>query len=70
MNLVELVAGNMYDSPCIHGNIVDGHACYCHADTDETPRKCHLWRRHGDDPEGWCKGDWDKGCPYFEKALK
>ena len=68
-NLVELVAGEQGHAPCIHGNIVKGHACYCHADTPETPRKCHIWRWHAEDVKFWRKADEidpDKGCPFFE----
>ena len=66
-NLVEMIADEQRDAPCAHGNIVEGHACYCHADTPETPRKCHIWRYHAEDLQHWRKdSDWDKGCPYFE----
>ena len=68
-NLVEAVADDQKVAPCAHGNIVVGHACYCHAPTDETPRKCHIWRWHAEDLKFWRKADDmdpDKGCPYFE----
>jgi len=52
MNLVEMVCGveEMERSPCYWGNIVKGHACYCH--NDKSPyRKC---------------GKWSSGNPYTE----
>lgn len=68
-NLVEMVAEEHQEAPCAHGNIVPGHACYCHAETPETPRKCHIWRHHSTELKFWRKADEidpDKGCPYFE----
>ena len=66
-NFVELMTDEQHDSPCKHGNIVDGHACYCHAPTDETPRKCPIWRDYGEHDLGkWRRGTWDEGaCPFF-----
>lgn len=66
MNMVEIIDENQHPSPCKHGNIVDGHACYCHSTSPETPRKCHIWRFHGErDLSKWVKSDWDNGCPFF-----
>lgn len=58
INLVEMFADGeeQYPSPCVWGNIVRGHACYCHH--EDGPRKCHIWRAHGDD---LC-ADNQKGC--------
>lgn len=71
MNLVELIADEQHPSPCIYGNIVDGHACYCHH--PEGLRKCPIWRKYGEDElDKWHnKGDWDSmgwdgGCKLFE----
>jgi hypothetical protein len=74
MNLVEIFAGeeNSHASPCGYGNIVNGHACYCH--NDNCPSKCPIWRKYGElDLSKWHnKGDWDElnwngGCKYFIK---
>ena len=42
-NLVELMADDdeQEPSPCSHGNVVIGHACYCHH--PDGPRKCMLY---------------------------
>ena len=44
MNLVELFADEeeQKPSPCKYGNIVTGHACYCHH--PKAYRKCPQWR--------------------------
>lgn len=71
INLVEVIADDQYPSPCKYGNIVDGHACYCHQ-PDIDVRKCPIWRNYGVEKKKWHnKGDWDKedwngGCKYFE----
>lgn len=46
INLVELLAeeDEINQSPCKHGDIVIGHACYCHNKSPDAPRKCHVWR--------------------------
>lgn len=64
MNLVELCAEDdeQKQSPCEFGNIVVGHSCYCHHQNG--PRKCVVWRMHGDGPSGWD----EKACPMFKKA--
>lgn len=62
-NLVELVAGDeeQESAPCAHGNIVSGHACYCHDDDwKEGPRKCPIWSNWGtSDLSKWHKREWD-----------
>ena len=75
MNLVELIDDNQHDAPCKHGNIVDGHACYCHH--PQGLRKCPIWRNYGEhDLTKWHnKGDWNKdgwegGCRYFEPNVQ
>jgi len=72
MNLVELIDDNQHDAPCKHGNIVDGHACYCHNEDPDTPRKCPIWRNYGEsDLSRWVRGSWNRGkCPHFEPAEK
>ena len=67
MNIVELCTDDQHDAPCKFGNIVDGHACYCHADSPDAPRKCPIWRNHGEhDLTKWKRGPWDEGaCPLF-----
>jgi len=58
INLVELCAEDEGQelSPCQHGNIVVGHACYCHHANG--PRKCPQWRN----------AEPYEGCRMFEKA--
>lgn len=59
MNLVELISedNEQEPSPCHWGNIVIGHACYCH--NKKSPyRKCPQWRNQ--EPFGECK--------YFKPA--
>jgi hypothetical protein len=72
MNFVELLAEEQHQSPCKYGNIVDGHACYCHH--PDSARKCPIWKYYGEDLTKWHNnGDWDKvdwndGCRFFEKV--
>lgn len=71
MNLIEMAADDQHDSPCVYGNIVDGHACYCHH--PDGPRKCPIWKYYGEhdrerwhDRGNWDNDDWDGGCRLFE----
>lgn len=59
-NVVELIADEQEKAPCIHGNIVTGHACYCHKDDwKEGPRKCPIYRNFGlSDLPRWHKREW------------
>jgi hypothetical protein len=60
-NLVELCADDdeQIHSPCAHGNIVAGHACYCHkAGWPDGPRKCPVWREFNVQPEKWHNREW------------
>ena len=42
-NIVELIAEEQEPCDCLYGNVVVGHACYCHS--DKSPyRKCPQWR--------------------------
>lgn len=70
MNLVELFEDDQHPAPCVHGNIVKGHACYCHSPADDAPRKCPIWRAHGEnDPSKWEVGKWSAGkCPHFKPS--
>jgi hypothetical protein len=60
INLVEMIAyeEDVLDAPCKHGVIIAGHACYCHHESPEAPRKCPIWR-NGDD---WTK----ENCELFD----
>jgi len=60
-NLVELCADDdeQEASPCKFGNIVSGHACYCHKDNwEDGPRKCPIWRSFGTEPSKWHQREW------------
>ena len=65
INLVEMVAGDdeqSFNQKCKYGNLVDGHAVYCHNESPEAPRKCrHTWY-YGKNEKG-CQ---DEDCPLFE----
>lgn len=72
-NLVELVAEEQTRAPCKWGNIVPGHACYCHNDAwKEGPRKCPIYRSHGiDDLTKWRKARWGTHVlPMFKGVDK
>lgn len=58
INLVELCADDedQNSAPCIFGNIVVGHACYCHH--SDGPRKCNQYRN----------GEPYEECELFEKS--
>ena len=61
INLVEMMAyeDETMPAPCKHGNIVIAHACYCHHESDDAPRKCPIWRN------AW---EWNKdNCEFFEE---
>jgi hypothetical protein len=62
-NLVEVVADGdeQETAPCKYGNIVVGHACYCHRDDwPEGPRKCPVWRYFGTkDLSKWHQREWE-----------
>jgi hypothetical protein len=77
INLVELCSDEQHKSPCANGNIIDGHACYCHAQADDAPRKCPIWRNYGEgDMSKWnCNGDfndddWNGGCKLYAPNVK
>ena len=56
INLVEMVTDKeeQTQAPCKYGNIVEGHACYCH--NEKAPyRKCPQWRN----------GEPYEECKYF-----
>lgn len=58
-NLVELMADDedQEPSPCANGNVVIGHACYCHHPAG--PRKCRLY---------WDGVEAMKTCEWFEEG--
>lgn len=67
-NAIELIADEdeQARSPCKFGNIIVGHACYCHADHwKDGPRKCPVWRYFGIDESKWHKREW----PYTEEVV-
>lgn len=62
-NLVEMIAADdeLYPAPCVFGQIVKGHACYCHHPRAHI-RKCPIWRSFGEhDLKHWCVTN----CKYF-----
>ena len=64
INLVEMIVDDdeTMPAPCKYGNIVIGHACYCHHESPNAPRKCPIWRNGG---------DWNvENCELFEAKLK
>lgn len=68
MNIVELMAGedDQRGSPCKFGNIVEGHACYCHNPSDLMPRKCPIWRSYSvSDPSKWRREPWLPDSPHI-----
>jgi hypothetical protein len=62
MNLVEMFADEndmLFNQRCAHGNLVFGHAVYCHSDDPESPRKCRrTWYTGG--------AEKDEDCPFFK----
>lgn len=63
MNIVELAADPEEQSqkqPCVHGNLVEGHAVYCHNRLwRDAPRKCRrTWYTGGEVK--------DEDCPGFD----
>ena len=63
---------DIYESPCLYGEIVAGHACYC-SNTDANISKCPIWRNYSLELSKWHNnGDWEDdswegGCKYFEE---
>lgn len=61
-NIVEAIASElgeeMEQSPCRWGNVVVGHACYCHH--QDGPRKCRLY---------WGGEAEMTTCPMFERPT-
>lgn len=62
MNWVEELAGEdeqSFNQACKYGNLVDGHAVYCHCENPNAPRKCRrTWYTGGEEK--------DEDCPFFE----
>ncbi len=60
-NLVELFADDEaqgFNQPCHYGNLVEGHAVYCHNDEwKDGPRKCRrTWYTGGEVKDEDCHG--------------
>ena len=65
LNLVEMVAGNekqSFNQKCKFGNLVTGHAVYCHSENENAPRKCRRTWYYGKDEKDYQ----DEDCPYYE----
>lgn len=61
LNMVELSASEdeqSFNQSCAHGNLVKGHAVYCHNETwAEAPRKCRrTWYTGGEVRDEDCTG--------------
>jgi hypothetical protein len=61
INLVELVADDdesAFNQPCKHGNLMFGHAVYCHnSKWADAPRKCRrTWYTGGEVRDEDCEG--------------
>ena len=60
ISLVELCEDENFNQSCAHGNLVDGHAVYCHnREWIDAPRKCRCTWYTG----GLIK---DEDCPGFK----
>ena len=62
-NFVELGLGEdemAFNQKCKHGNLVFGHAVYCHSQNPDAPRKC----RRSWETQGLIK---DEDCPFYEQ---
>lgn len=61
-NLVELFAEDSdqsFNQKCKFGNLVEGHAVYCHSTNKNAPRKCRrTWYTGGVEK--------DEDCPFYE----
>jgi hypothetical protein len=59
-NMVELMTEDeeQFETPCLHGNLCEGHAVYCHNDEwTEGPRKCRrTWYTGGEVRDEDCPG--------------
>ena len=65
INLVEMCCGDdesAFNQKCKHGNLVTGHAVYCHNGTwKNAPRKCrNSWYYKDSTPEHQ-----DENCPGY-----
>ena len=61
-NFVEMFADEgeqSFNQKCKFGNLVDGHAAYCHSKNEKAPKKCkRTWYTGGKVK--------DETCPFFE----
>ena len=48
MNLVETFEKPNFNQSCAYGNLIEGHAVYCHCKNINAPRKCkRTWYTKG-----------------------
>lgn len=48
MNLVETFEKPNFNQSCVYGNLIEGHAVYCHCKNINAPRKCkRTWYTKG-----------------------
>jgi hypothetical protein len=66
MNIVEMLDDtSCFNQKCKFGNLVEGHAVYCHSEHPRAPRKCrHTWYFGEKEAEKLKLRDED--CPYYE----
>ena len=61
-NLVEMFLDedeSAFNQKCKHGNLVFGHAVYCHSEDENSPRKCRrTWYTSGEVK--------DEDCQFYE----
>jgi hypothetical protein len=65
LNWVEMFSDEeeqSFNQSCKFGNLVYGHAVYCHCDKEGAPRKCRrTWYTGGDVK--------DEDCEYFKPRI-
>lgn len=72
MNIVELIAADeeQSSSPCKYGTIVECHACYCHHNSEDAPRKCPIWRNYGiSDLSKWRNNPWQPDDYHLRRLV-
>lgn len=65
LSLMELVTEDeqqSFNQRCRFGNLIEGHAVYCHCENPESPRKCRQTWYFGEK----AKGRQDEDCKFFE----
>ncbi len=72
INLVEMFADKSEQScnqKCKFGNLVEGHAVYCHSENPDAPRKCRrTWYTGGEVKDEDC--EFYEPNPNFEERGK